>query len=192
MAATAATVLSGAGALAGALGSGKGQTVQQSQSGFATLPKELQDYLKGDIFARIKAYGQTPYAKVPYQQYSDTDPIFSSQAMRNLQQRKNIEAIMAARAKDTAAPQATQSSNMSGDTASALEFLSRARSQYLPATRQSQMLNRISGEDDINSLAKLLGWYKSTTGHSASNLDGISRYAATDPEMLKIYQEMMS
>lgn len=186
------SILSGAGALAGALGSGKGQTIQQSQSGFASLPKELQDYLKGDIFTRIKAYGQTPYATVPYRRIgtAETDPIFGSRALQDLQRLNDMRTMQqyVAQAPQTAAP----AKSISGDTASALEFLSRARSQYLPNTRQSQMYNRIGGEDDINSLAKLLGWYKTTTGEGADSLDSIGKYVGRDPEMLKLYQGMMS
>ena len=186
------SILGGAGALAGALGGGKGQTVQQSQSGYASLPKELQEYLKGDIFTRIKAYGQTPYATVPYRRTgaAENDPIFGSKALQDLQRlndQRTMSQFLTAQPTQAAAP----AKSMGGDTASALEFLSRARS--IPVPQQlARQYNNISGEDDLNSLAKLLGWYKTTTGESADSLDSIGKYAGRDPEMMKLYQGMMS
>lgn len=87
------TILSGAGAIAGALGGGKSQQLAEQKSGFETLPKEIQDYLLGDIFSRIKSYGNTPFPTVPYRRVDDreSDPIFGSRALRDLQALKDRE-----------------------------------------------------------------------------------------------------
>lgn len=102
-------ILSGVGSIAGALGGGKSREVSQQKSGFETLPKEIQDYLLGDIFSRIKSYGSTPFPTVPYRRVDEreTDPIFGSRALRDLQAYKDRE-FMANQQVTMPAPQASQ------------------------------------------------------------------------------------
>lgn len=73
--------ISAGGSIAGAVGKGKSpQQVSEQKSGFESLPKEIQEYMLGDIFPRIKTQSEKPYVGMPKRAIdaSDTDPIFGS------------------------------------------------------------------------------------------------------------------
>lgn len=80
------SILSGAGALLGAIGAGKDKTsAQSSVSGFASLPKPVQDYMNEVLLPRIKGVADTPYQGIPKRPLNaqDFDPIFGSTARQN-------------------------------------------------------------------------------------------------------------
>lgn len=121
------SILKGVGAVAGAFGGGKSQQTAQSISGFQSLPKEIQEYLTGDIFTRIQDYGQTPYPQVPYRRVDDRemDPIFGSRALRDLQNLRDMQAMSQFTGQAQPATDEAQTVNQLRKEMEARDFLSR-------------------------------------------------------------------
>jgi hypothetical protein len=184
-----AGIVQGAGAVAGALGGGKSQQVQQTQSGFAALPKEVQDYLLKQQLPKIQAYGETPFATVPYRRAgaAELDPVFGSKALQDLQ-RLNDQRVM----QQFATPQPAQdarasSSSIDDNMLEALAFMNKAGTAYNPTTRQ----NADYSAKDIKSLAELLEFYKKQTGgQMAQSYEGLMKYALSDPKMADMYTRL--
>lgn len=81
-----AGLLSGAGAIAGAMGGGQG-TASMPQSGYQTLPAEIQDYMLKGLFPQIQAFNAGKYEGLPKRRLdaSDFDPVFGSTARQGIQ-----------------------------------------------------------------------------------------------------------
>ncbi len=183
------SILSGVGAIAGALGGGDSQTTQQSIQGFKSLPDYVSDYAEEDLFPRITEYGQTGFPTVPYKQYTDTDPIFGSSALRDLQALKKRQAIQASLgAQSQAAP--TQAAPIASDQLAAIDFLSRGRSSAGAGTKMGAMYDRITPER-YDTLGKLLGQYKEQFGSGAPNFEGLAKFVAGNPDMREDYASIM-
>ncbi len=183
------TALTAAGTIAGALGGGDSQTTQQSIQGFKSLPDYVSDYAEEDLFPRITEYGQTGFPTVPYKEYTDTDPIFGSSALRDLQALKKRQAIQASLgAQSQAAP--TQAAPIASDHLAAIDFLSRGRSSAGAGTKMGAMYDRITPER-YDTLGKLLGQYKEQFGHDAQGLAALAPAAFSNPDMREDYASIM-
>lgn len=77
-------IVSGIAGIAGGLGKSKDRAAYtEQQSGFRTLPKEMQDWMMGDVYDRVKSLlnQPSPFSKLTRGINSeDTDPIFGSPA----------------------------------------------------------------------------------------------------------------
>lgn len=76
--------LSGVGAIAGAMG--KDKQAAQPVSGYATLPKPVRDAYERVYLPGVLDYFDNPFYNIPMKRYENTDPIFGSQALRDVQQ----------------------------------------------------------------------------------------------------------
>lgn len=75
------TMIGAGGAIAGSLGSGGSpDAVNESTSGYASLPQNVKDFMQDGIFPRIQAESEKAYTGIPKRAIdeSDTDPIFGS------------------------------------------------------------------------------------------------------------------
>lgn len=103
-------ILGGIGAITGALGGNKTESIPTQISGYQSLPKEIQDYLIESVFPRITAWGETPYPTVPLRRADaeDYDPVFGSKSRQYLQQYYDNQRLAEmAKNRDTGAAGAT-------------------------------------------------------------------------------------
>lgn len=76
-------MLGGIGGILGGFGAGQDQPSRtEQQSGFRTLPKEIQDFMMQNLLPQIKTISGTPYKGVPMRGLNseDFDPVFGSKA----------------------------------------------------------------------------------------------------------------
>lgn len=174
--------LQAAGSIAGALGGGKSQETGRQISGFESLPREVQDYLTGSIFGRIKSYGETPFPTVPYRRADDreADPIFGSRAIRDLQALMDYQNQMkGAQPVQQSAPQQDAATiNSLKAQMQAQDYLSRQRSGYAPGTDMQRMHNQPMNMD---ALGEALSDYEKRFNFANPSLENL--LTLTSPEL---------
>lgn len=78
---TIANLAGAGGSILGALGAGRTPSqTQESETGFASYPEEVKQYLMETMFPKIKQYAEEGYKGIPKRALdtTDTDPIFGS------------------------------------------------------------------------------------------------------------------
>lgn len=180
------SILSGAGSLLGALGAGESQTTAQQISGFESLPKDIQDYLTGDIFTRIQTWGQTPFPQVPYRRVDDRemDPIFGSRVARDLQALRDMQNLSRFSTPSEAVQDDQTTVNQLRREMEARDWVNKQRAQYLPGTDRQNLYNR---DFDYAALGDLLDQFQDSPGFRGSGIEGLYRLAVSSPETLEKY-----
>ncbi len=78
------SILAGAGAIAGALGKDKQKA--QATGGYATLPDDVKKAYEQTFLPGVMDWYDDPYYNVPMRRYDETDPMFKSRALSDVQQ----------------------------------------------------------------------------------------------------------
>lgn len=84
------TALSIGSSIVGAMGKGKGKG-PTDVSGFASLPKDVQNYMLKNLFPRIQGIGDSGYQGIPLRGIGadETDSVFGSKALQGIQRYKD-------------------------------------------------------------------------------------------------------
>lgn len=173
------------GAAAGSVFGGKGQKSTAQTKPY--MPESREKAFELQLEDALKAY-QTPFRPVERRraELSPSDQfggIFFNPEMADIQNQSDTRFMQTlfspqADAGQQAAAQAEQQAAMQSmqSKMDAQDWMSRQRSQFLPGTKQSQLLGRVSNNDV---LGQLLADYQKQYGEPADRLDALSMF---DPQ----------